>query len=125
MPEHGGLLPVVLSPTARNDIRETLTWTQERFGQRAAARYRDLLKQAISDIATDPERPGSQARPELARGIRTYHLSFSRGRARGALGVVGKPRHFLVYRQRGSSVDVIRVLHDARDLERHLPPAEN
>jgi len=36
--------------------------------------------------------------------------------------VVKKPRHFLVYRRRGEEViDVVRVLHDARDLERHLP----
>jgi toxin ParE1/3/4 len=96
--------------------------SQERFGERAAARYRDLLKQALRDIAADPERPGSKERPDLARGVRTYHLFFSRDRARGDLGVVKKPRHFLVYRRRGEAViDVVRVLHDARDLERHLP----
>lgn len=88
---------------------------------RAAARYRDLLKQAIRDIAADPERAGSHDRRELARGVRTYHLSFSRDRARSDLGVVGKPRHFLVYRRRNDVVDVVRVLHDARELERHLP----
>jgi toxin ParE1/3/4 len=100
-------------------------WSQERFGERAAARYRGLLKQAIHDIAADPERPGSQARPDLARGIRTYHLYFSRGRARSSLGAVGRPRHFLVYRRREGVLDVVRVLHDARALERHLPREEN
>lgn len=125
MPEYGGLPRVVLAPAARSDIREALMWSQERFGERAAARYRSLLKQGIHDIAADPERPGSQARPDLARGIRTYHLYFSRSRARSAMGAVGKPRHFLVYRCREGVVDVVRVLHDARALERHLPPAEN
>ena len=95
-------------------------WSQERFGDRAAKRYRDLLKQALGDIAADPERPGSKQRPDLARGVRSYHLS--RDRARGDLGVVGTPRHFLVYRRRGEAgIDVVRVLHDASDLERHLP----
>jgi toxin ParE1/3/4 len=98
-----------------------LIWSQERFGERAAERYRNLLKQAIRDIATDPARPGSQNRSNLARGVRTYHLFFSRDRARSDLGVVGKPRHFLVYRRREDAIDVLRVLHDARDLERHLP----
>lgn len=95
-------------------------WSQERFGERAAARYRDLLKQALRDIASDPERSGSRERPDLARGVRTYHLFFSRDRARRDLGVVKKPRHFLVYRRRSEAViDVVRVLHEARDLERH------
>ena len=97
-------------------------WSQERFGEHATGRYGDLLKQALRDIAADPERPGSKDRPDLARGVRTYHLFFSRDRVRGTLGVVKKPRHFLVYRRRGEAlIDVVRILHDARDLERHLP----
>lgn len=122
MPESGRRLRIVLSPSARSDIREALLWSQERFGERTAARYRDLLKQALRDIAANPERPGSRERAELARGIRTYHLFFSRDRARSDLGIVKNPRHFLVYRRRGEDViDIVRVLHDARDLERHLP----
>lgn len=122
MPESGRPLRIVLAPAARSDVREALMWSQERFGERTAARYRDLLKQALRDIAADPERPGFKERPDLARGVRTYRLYFSRDRARDDLGVVKKPRHFLVYRRRGEAViDVVRVLHDARDLERHLP----
>jgi toxin ParE1/3/4 len=121
VPESPRQCRVVLAPPARNDIREALVWRRECFGEREAARYRDLLKQAIRDIAADPERPGSKDRPELACGIRTYHLAFSRDRARNDLGVVNTPRHFLVYRRRGDVIDVVRVLHDARDLERHLP----
>jgi toxin ParE1/3/4 len=113
---------IVLAPAAQSDIREVLIWSQDRFGERAAARYRDLLKQAIRDIAADSERPGSQDRRELAPGVRTYHLFFSRDRASTELGTVKKPRHFLVYRRRGEAViDVVRVLHDSRELERHLP----
>jgi toxin ParE1/3/4 len=116
---------IVLAPATWSDIREALAWSQERFGERAAARYAALLRQALRDIAADPERTGSKARPELARGIRTYHLFFSRNRVRGT-GVVKTPRHFLVYRQRGDDlIEVVRVLHDARDLERHLPEGES
>jgi toxin ParE1/3/4 len=113
---------IVLTPSAWNDIRKALMWSQERFGKNAATRYRALLTQALRDIAADPERPGSKARSELARDVRTYHLFFSRHRVRGGTGVVKTSRHFLVYRQRGEDfIDVIRVLHDVRDLERHLP----
>jgi toxin ParE1/3/4 len=112
---------VVLSRIALADIREALKWSEQTFGRRAAARYRALLKQAIRDIATDPERPGSKERPELSRGARTYHLRFSRERAR-ASGSVRTPRHFLLYRRRDDgAIEVARVLHDVRDLERHLP----
>jgi len=121
VPESGRPRRIVLAPAARNDIREALLWSQERFGERAAARYRDLLRQAIRDIAADPARPGSQTRPGLARGVRTYHLFFSRTRARSDLGAVRQPRHFLVYRSRETTIDVVRVLHDARELEQSLP----
>lgn len=122
VPEAGGRVRIVLAPIARSDIREALIWSQERFGERASARYRALLKQALRDIAADPERPGSKERPDLARGIRTYHPFFNGDRARGGWGTVRKPRHLLVYRQRGQGgIDVPRMLHDSRDLERHLP----
>jgi toxin ParE1/3/4 len=120
--DSAGLFRIVLSPAARIDIRQALKWSQEKFGERTAARYRALLKQALRDIASDPERPGSRERPELAHGVRTYHLFFSRDRARGDTGVIGTPRHFLIYRRRDEAViDVVRVLHDARDMERNLP----
>jgi plasmid stabilization system protein ParE len=110
MSESGGPLGVVLAPAAQSDIRDALMWRQERFGERAAMPYRNLLRQAIHDVAADQQRPGSQARPDLARS---------------SLGTAGKPRHFLGYRRREGVVEVVRVLHDARALERHLPPAES
>jgi len=113
---------LVLTPAARRDFRKALIWSRENFGERAAVRYRDPIKQALRDIASNPERPGSQLRPELANVIRTYHLLFSRDRARTSLGIVQEPRHFVVYRYRGERViEILRLLHDARDLERHLP----
>ncbi|MCE5311289.1 MAG: type II toxin-antitoxin system RelE/ParE family toxin [Acidobacteriales bacterium] len=122
MPDPAGALRIVLAPSAGSGIREALTWSLERFGERAAERYRCLLKQALRDIASDPQHPGSRERPELGHGIRTYHLFFSRNRVRNGSGAFRRPRHFLVYRRRGEDlIDVIRVLHDARDLERHLP----
>jgi len=121
-PDPGEPLRLVLAPRARADIREALFWSNERFGGRAAIRYRELIRQALHDIADDPERPGSRPRSDLGRGVRTYHLFFSRGRVRRGAGTVKAPRHLVVHRRRGERViDVVRVLHDARDLERHLP----
>ena len=55
----------------------------------------------------------------MIEGSRAYHLSFSRGRA-GRPGVK-EPRQYLVYRHRENMVEVARLLHDALDLERHIP----
>ena len=110
-----------LAPAARQDIREVLRWSEQQFGDTAAARYKALIKQAVRDIGADPERPGSKERPEiLIQGARTYHLKFSRSRVSGSK--VNEPRHFLLYRRRDDGViEVARILHDGRDLQRHLP----
>jgi toxin ParE1/3/4 len=123
VPERRDSHKAVLSPEARRDLREILKWSQVKFGRDAALRYEDLIIQALRDIETDLERPGSQERRELQKGVRTYHLSFSRERARTTLGVVQNPRHFLVYRRRDglNVIDILRILHDGRDLARHLP----
>ena len=80
-----------------------------------------LIKQAVRDIGADPERPGSKERPEIMiEGARTYHLEFSRGRVSGP--GVKEPRHFLLYRRREDGlIEVARILHEGRDLQRHLP----
>ena len=87
----------------------------------ASVRYRALIQQALLDIEADHERPGSRERSEImAAGVRTYHLSLSR--SRGDRSAVKEPRHFVLYRERKDGViEVARVLHDSRDLARHLP----
>lgn len=97
-----------------------LLWSRREFGEEAARRYATLLAQALSDITEDPERPGTRQRPELAKGVLVYHLASSRERARSRLGAVRKSRHLIVYRCGDDVIDIIRVLHDARDIRRHL-----
>jgi toxin ParE1/3/4 len=113
--------PLVVSGPARRDIAAMLKRSWQEFGEDAARRYEALLLQALRDVAEDPERPGSIERPEImASGVRTYHLWHSRSRTEGL--VVKNPRHFLLYRRREDGViEIARVIHDARDLARHLP----
>lgn len=112
---------VSLAPAARQDVREILRWSEEKFGKLAQERYRALLKQALSDIEADPELAGSKERLDILRsGVRTYHLSSSRRRVKGT--GVKDPRHFILYQKRADGViEVGRVLHDGCDLERHVP----
>lgn len=110
-----------ISPAARTDIRAIMRWSHRQFGEQAALRYDALITRALGDIRADPYRHGAQQRSELAAGIVIYHLRHSRGRADP--GIVRRPRHFLVYRLRDAVMELLRVLHDARDIERHVPGA--
>ena len=112
---------VRVTGAARRDLVAVMRWSRREFGEDAALRYDALLTQAFADLAADPERPGSQQRPELATGVRTYHLRFSRNRARSPLGAVRHPRHLVVYRLLDHALEILRILHDARDLPRHVP----
>ena len=112
---------VRLTGPSQRDLSDVMEWTVKEFGGRAAIRYDALIKQALKDIGAHPERPGSKERPEIMiKGARTYHLESSRSRVSGP--GVKAPRHFLLYRRRTDGViEVARILHDGRDLARHLP----
>jgi toxin ParE1/3/4 len=111
-----------LSGAALEDIVELLAYTDATHGETARRRYERLLVTALRDIAADPQRIGSVARPEFGEHVRSYHLRYSRERARTEHGIVLKPRHLLLYRvARTSVIGVGRVLHDAMELERHAP----
>lgn len=109
-----------LSAAAQHDIVDILAWTHQQFGDVARLRYEALLATALRDIAQQPDRPGSIARPELGDGVRSWHLRLSRERARTADGTVHRPRHFLIYRPGNEIIVIGRVLHDAMELARHL-----
>jgi toxin ParE1/3/4 len=121
MAKKPGVPKIVVAPEARRDVMAIRKWTEKTFGKDAAIRYEALIAQALRDIVADPERPGSQDRPDLGIGVRGYHLSLSRDRARTSLGIVHNPRHFVIYRRGPTATDILRILHDSRDLARHLP----
>jgi toxin ParE1/3/4 len=111
-----------LSALAQRDIAALLEWSREQFGEKGRVRYEALLRQAVVDVAADPERMGTHQRPELAASVRTYHLRYSRDRVKRSHGQVRSPRHLLAYRiVESGMIEIVRVLHDAMDLDRHLP----
>ncbi|MDZ7591565.1 MAG: type II toxin-antitoxin system RelE/ParE family toxin [Rubrivivax sp.] len=109
-----------LSEAAQGDILNVLAWTHEQFGGAARLRYESLIVAALRDVASQPDRPGSLARPELGAGVRSWHLRLSREHMEAGMEVVRRPRHFLVYRFEPGLVVVGRMLHDAMELARHL-----
>lgn len=101
-----------LSSFARRDIHQALEHTFERFGQAKHDQYRELIRLALCDIASNPLHRRSKPRPELAPDARVFHLTRPGSKA----------RHLFVYRPADEGViDVARLLHDAMDLKQHLP----
>ena len=101
-----------LSADAERDFIDIISWTAERFGPRQAQSYRDLMLEALGELAEGPEPLRSKARDEIAPGLRTLHVA-RRGR---------RGRHVLIYRTGpGGVIEIVRILHDSMELARHLP----
>jgi toxin ParE1/3/4 len=109
---------LVITAPARSDLSGIRRYTLREHGRPAADSYTALLKQALRDIREDPYRPGSRERAEIGENIRSYHTALSRDRSASG---VKSPRHFILYFLPGDDeVVVSRVLHDSRDLARHV-----
>lgn len=111
-----------LAASAQADVVQILAWSQTQFGTAARLRYQALIAAALRSVAQDPLRPGSVARPELGDGVRTWHLRPSRDAVGKTRARVGRPRHFLVYRDTPTLLAAGRVLHEAMDPLLHIGP---
>ncbi|MEE4675257.1 type II toxin-antitoxin system RelE/ParE family toxin [Pseudomonas viridiflava] len=110
-----------ISNPARADIVDILRLSQTQFGDQARQRYQALILAALQAIAGTPYRI-SHERDELAPGLRSYHLVYSRQQAKHPHGTVKSPRHVVFYRVANDEViEVVRLLHDAMDVQLHLP----
>jgi toxin ParE1/3/4 len=109
-----------LAGPAQNDIEDVLAWSELNFGVTARRRYEALMARALRDLANDPARIGVRQRPELGSGVFSYHLFHSRRRT--STHKVQSSRHLLLARMgEAGFIDILRVLHDAMELSRHLP----
>ena len=110
---------VQLTAAADEDFLEILRWTLVQFGERQAHAYSETLSTTLSDLAAGPSVPGVKPRDEIAKGIHSIHVA-RKGR---------KGRHFVLFRIAGAKgserIEVLRILHDAMDLPRHLPPSDD
>ncbi len=103
---------VRLGAEAEKDFAAILRYTRDEFGRGQAKTYKQTLLDALGALSQGPDVTGSAARDEILPGLRTLHVA-RRGR---------RGRHFILYRAGpNQTVDVIRILHDAMDLARHIP----
>ena len=93
---------LILSPRARQDFIDILRYTGERWGHEQLRVYRDKLDDALLRIGRNPA-IGHRS-PELPHTHRLY--------------LVGA--HLIVYREHGSAVAVVRILHQRMSLFRQV-----
>ncbi|MGB6394886.1 MAG: type II toxin-antitoxin system RelE/ParE family toxin [Bradyrhizobium sp.] len=107
---------VRLGAAAELDFANIVKWTTENYGARQSRVYQNTLVQAIGELADGPDVAGSKARDEIMPGLRTIHVA--RHGRRGS--------HFLMDRvARKMTIEIVRILHDGMDLQRHLPFASD
>ncbi len=102
-----------LGAEAEKDFVRILKYTGETFGPRQTEIYKATLTEALAELTQGPHALGSTAREEILPNLRTLHVA-RRGR---------RGRHFIMYRPAdGQVIEVLRILHDAMELARHIPP---
>jgi toxin ParE1/3/4 len=108
---------VRLTKTAESDYQSIIVWTLREFGDLQARIYADTLSAALVVLTAGPTTAGAKERSEIGKRVFTLHV------ARGG----HKGRHFVLFRVgRGKHqrhIEVLRLLHDAMDLTRHIPGA--
>ena len=111
-----------LAPEAEADIDDILEWSVKQFGEAVRDGYEELINAAIDHVLNDPNCAGSHDRPELGHGVRSLHVKSSRDHVGEGARKIIKPRHFVIYRRVGNTIQVVRLLHEAMNLpEQHIP----
>ena len=91
-----------LTPKAQADLDDIWNFTVARWGADQAEKYLRQLADAMAYVAADPER--GRACDEVRAGYRKH-----------AVGA-----HVLFYREAPKGVEVVRILHQRMDFQRHL-----
>ena len=93
---------IVLSPRAQADLEDIWDYTAARWSEGQAERYIRDLWQAIETVAHDPRK--GRACDGIRPGYRKY-----------LVGV-----HVLFYRMFNDGVEIVRILHQRMDFDKHL-----
>lgn len=93
---------LTLRPKAIEDLEAIWDYTVETWGEEQAERYLHLINRSFHKITDNPGigRPSDAIR----QGYRKY----------------GVGRHLIFYRANDAAIDVVRILHERMDVDRHL-----
>lgn len=103
-----------LTRLAERDLVDILRETGRQFGPLQQQGYADIIERAARMVAEQPDRPASRPRPDLAEGVRSFHLEQAAGR-------LGAAAHVLYYiHDAEEGVIIVRILHERMDPVRHF-----
>ena len=111
-------MQVRLSRGARRDLKQILRHSELEFGETVRTRYKQLLDQAIADLADDAGRVGVRCIDEVRSGYFVYHLKWAK--ARVGPPTIRRPRHLLVFRILDEFILLAAVAHERELIEHHL-----
>jgi len=106
-----------ISNTAKEDIENLLNYSYTTFGLDAALRYENLLKVSIAALCSDPEQAGVK---KSLTATSKFHLSRCKHQATIDDITISNPRHIIFFRVKNDTLEIIRILHESMDFERHL-----
>ena len=91
-----------LTVKAVEDLKSIGRFTEKKWGRDQRNRYLAMLDSSFKSIS---HQPGIGTMCDYIRqGYRKYHVG----------------RHLVFYRENGKHIEIIRVLHDSMDIERHF-----
>lgn len=93
---------LIISPAARDDLRDIYQFGLRHWGQNQTARYLEKLKELLWSLTERP-RIGVE-RPELFPEIRSFPVE----------------SHVVFYQVQERHIEIVRVLHARQDPNRHI-----
>jgi toxin ParE1/3/4 len=93
---------ILIRPRARDDLKAIWRYTFQQWGERQADLYLQQVDDAVRNLAEFPE-----------LGVPCDHI-------RAGYRKLQVNRHLIFYRLPGQRIEIIRVLHQAMDVEAHL-----
>ena len=92
----------LLRPKAVDDLDSIWDYTVNRWSEEQAERYIRMLHAGFESIAREPT--SGRSCDEIRDGYRRHRVG----------------RHFIFYRTIETGVEVVRILHESMDFQRHL-----
>jgi len=100
MPDTG--IPIRIKPRARQDLKAIWRYTLERWGEPQADLYLQQLDAGIRSLIDFPDI--GESCEHIRAGYRKLQVN----------------RHLIFYRRAERHIEIVRVLHQAMDVARHL-----
>lgn len=97
-------MKLVLTEAAIDDLRSIRAYTLQNWGTEQEERYLRQIWGRFESLKLDPQR--FRVRDDLFPGCR----------------IAAEGRHVILFRSGNEVLEIVRVLHSAMDLKRHLPP---